>query len=65
MISDVLSDAVAEIRRYRQEAGTRHCYSSLECKAVLDMCVATMEATRIYLDTPPQTKDQTHDRTSN
>jgi len=51
MISDVLSDALIEIKRYREEMP--QCYDSL--KSVLDPLVEHMTSVRILLDTPPTT----------
>ena len=50
MISDVLSDTVAEMRRYLAEFP--ECYDG-EVRPHLDKLIADMEAMRIKLDTPP------------
>ena len=54
MISDILSDSVVEIERYRTEPATEACYLSVT--AELDSLVAHMTAVRILLDTLPASK---------
>jgi hypothetical protein len=52
MISDVLSDAVKEMRRYLAES---RCYDG-EIRSRLEKLVADMDAMRAELDTPPERK---------
>lgn len=53
MISDVLSDAVAEIREYLDHKSPfPSCYQG-PVRERIERLVAEMEAVRIVLDTPP------------
>jgi hypothetical protein len=49
MISDVLSDAAFEIRRYQKEMPDFYEQS----RDRIDKVVAAMDALRIFFDTPP------------
>ena len=51
MISDVLSEAVADIRDYLADPITADCYTTVRGR--IDALVADMEAVRVILDTPP------------
>jgi hypothetical protein len=53
MISDVLFDAIEEIRRYRTDPVFAESYADPELSARLDRLVADMDAMRAFLDTPP------------
>jgi hypothetical protein len=52
MISDVLSDAAADIRDYLAKPATQDCYQG-ELRDRINRLLAEMDAVRIYLDTSP------------
>jgi hypothetical protein len=52
MISDVLSDAILQMRGYLEHSATRGCYTG-EIRARIIALGNEMEAVRVILDTPP------------
>jgi hypothetical protein len=53
MLSDVLSDALAEIERYRTDTVFAGCYADPALSAKLDAMTGLMEEVLRELDTPP------------
>jgi hypothetical protein len=51
MISDVLSDAVAQIKDYQEHPGTKDCYTGIEAEIANVLFV--MDSLRMILDLPP------------
>lgn len=57
MISDTLSDAVGEIKRYLYEKPFTNSYQG-PIRVRIENLVKEMEAVRIYLDTPHDMRDE-------
>lgn len=54
MISDTLSDASGEIKRYLTDEAFAHVYPAGPLRDRIEACLAEMDAIRIILDTPPR-----------
>ncbi|NDF00522.1 MAG: hypothetical protein EB034_19975 [Verrucomicrobia bacterium] len=54
MISDVLSEAIHDMREYLSHPGTAAAYQSLRPR--LELLIADMETMRVTLDTPPKSR---------